>query len=373
MVKFTVSVNKETNLKSLLSIGLESYVTVFVTKTSCYFILNSAEIYLHKALPILSSDSLEEALSFRLERKQLNNMLIDGFMEFLVDDEDITINFKNVESHLKYSMTVINQKGYDELIFQKMRLIADCEDYPLINLAPIRSLIRVANNLGLPIGVENGYAYAMSKNFSCFKKTSLPEFSASSKMLALLLKFSTQVHNVQNYLIHDEDGTAIVISKHKYAPAFDIVFALKQKSSHRVNLKIDNIIGLCAKVDKTDGTFLLDVENEKATFVKDKVTYMTPLDIIDIRSVYQRKKQREEIKKEAEVSIDSLLDNINPEAESVMLLSEHLTPRVEVPIIVLTRLMPALGLKESAIISYKKTFMQVEHNDTYVIFTRKEV
>ncbi|WP_304427900.1 hypothetical protein [uncultured Clostridium sp.] len=368
MVKFVINIPKTNDLKKLLSIAIDEYTTVLVTRTSCYFILNSSELYMHKAFPLLTSENIEEGLSFRVNRKQLNNMLIDGFIEFLIDDEDISLNFKNKENKLKYSMTVVNQKGYDELIFRKMRLIASCQDYEMIDLNSIRRLIRVATNLGLAIGVDSGYAYAMSRTFSCFKKCNLPGFSASSKSLLMLLKFSNTVYNVQNYLIHDFEGEAVVITKHKYAPSFDIAFALKQKSSHRVELKINNILELCAKVDKSDGTFILDVEHKKAIFEKEKVKYSTPLDILDIKSARQVKKDKED------TSIEDLLDKIDLNNDAIdMSYSLHLTPKVEVPTIVLTRLIPALGLKEMATISYKKTFMQVENANTYVIFPRKEV
>lgn len=369
MVKFVLSVPKANDVKKLLSISIDSYVTVLVTKTSCYFILNSSELYIHKALPLLTSENIGDGLSFRVDRKHLNNMLIDGFIEFLVDDADISLNFKSQENKLKYSMTIIHQKGYDELIYQKMRLITSCRDYDMIDLNGIKRLIRVANNLGLPVGVENGFAYAMSRGFSCFKKCNLPEFSASSKALMMLLKFSNTVYNVQNYLIHDFEGEAVVITKHKYAPSFDIAFALRQKSSHRVELKINNLLELCSRVDKSDGTFILDVEHKKALFEKEKVRYSTPLSISDIKSVRQLKKEREE-----DVSVEDLLDKIDLNNDAIdMSFSTHLTPKVEVPTIVLTRLMPALGLREMATISYKKTFMQVENGNTYVIFPRKEV
>lgn len=369
MIKFTVNTMNSGKLKTLLGINVDDYVTLFVTKSMCYFILNSMEIYLHKAMPILLSDNLNETFSIRVERKKLYNLLIDGYMVFLIDEDTVTITFKNTENKPKYSIDIIHQKAFNEVLFNKMNLITKCHEYPEMTLTAIKSLSRVASNLGLPIGVSNGYAHAGNRMFSCFTQASIPDFAVNSRLLVLLLKFTDRVYNVQNYLIYDEEGTAIVLTKYKDIGYFDTEFVLKQKSSHRVVLNLENIIDLCGRVEKSDGTFILDVENSTAKFEKDKVSYSTPVDILDIKSASKKKKDE----KEKNASLEDIIAGIDFNSDGAISMSEHNVPTVEIPTIVLTRLLPAMGLKKLVTISYKKTFMQVNSGKTYVTFARKEV
>lgn len=369
MIKFTVSTMNYTELKTLLSVNIDDYVTVFLTKTSCYFILNSMEIYLHKGLPIIVSDNLEESMAFRVDRKKLLNLLIEGSITFLVGDDIISITFKDTESKTRYTMDVVHQTGFNETILNKMRLITQSYQYESVSIERLKSLARVSSNLNLPITVSGGYAHAGNREFSCFSKVDLPDFAVNSRLLTLMLKFTKKAYNVQNYLIHDEDGMAIVLAKYRQFTQFDINFITRQKSSHKVVLHIDNLIELCNKVDKTDGRFLLDVENSVARFEKDKVIYSTPLKVINVKSA-KKVKQDREVSNE---SVEDLLKNIDLSGNSVMSMSEHNVPPVEIPIIVLTKLLPALGLKKMASISYKKTFMELNGGSTYITFARREV
>ncbi|GAA0101663.1 hypothetical protein UT300012_23780 [Paraclostridium bifermentans] len=370
---FTIKIDNIDKLKSLMKEAQGDYLTLLATSNMVYFVYDSPELYLHHSFVVLSRYNVDGGKIVRISKKEFLNLIVEGTAKFVINESTITVEFYHKDStdKMMYSYTAPYQEDLLDKYLDKIDLFSNVKEYPRIELANSLEIVKIAKTLGTTVVCGKTHSQVSARGVFIFKEDKSEEFTVGARMLDLLLKFSTSVYNVSNYIVYSKDDTCIAVVKHRHVPGEEFDFVKKQPSTHRVEFKCNHMLTLAKKLKLTEGEFYIDFDSQTSTFVQDKVAYTTPISVIKMQNAKDRKQEKE---LEEKGSLEFDLTNFSMSNDSIALASEaRREPKIRVPDVVLKGVLSNLNIHDSVVMFIKKRFILMECGKVNVAFRREGV
>ncbi|WP_394862082.1 hypothetical protein [Paraclostridium bifermentans] len=357
MIRFSVYVNKDNPLEQLLKSVDEEYLTLLINEKSVYFIVNSAEYYVHSGLNIIDSTNLDEVKVIRINRKKFLELLTQGKLVFVIEDNKIKIDFYK---DVVYAHTL--KVRYQEALFEKyvnsLKLFLSADEYPLLRLKGVDEVVRIAKTLGASITCSNNVMQVNAKGgVFIFKEFDGAEFTINSAYLQLLMKHSLDLRNVNNYLVYHNEGTCIAVRKMSLQPNSSYDYIIEQPSSHKIIFKMTSMLELGRKLKLIDGDLILNLDKNVVTYVEEFSEATTNIEILEKVSARDKKTLSQGIK----------LDLTNKAPVKV---SKY--PTIKIPNVVVKSILKNLKGSDVITLYIKKNFIFMDCNGVKLAF-RKDI
>lgn len=387
MISFSIAVDNLETFKLLLKEKDVNNIIAIARADGVYFIYDSIELYMHRFCNYVMKTNLTEDLIFKIDRDRFSKLLVEGFVEFMFDNGEMTIEFKNKEGLTLYTYETRMQGDIVDKILHKMELIDRITEYPTIDIDGLALLTKIArvgtgysissdtayrtDKTGVPIAVSNGVATVDLLDTSVCKRVEADDFIVNGRLLDMLRGQSKRVYNVANYLLHYSEDFVMMVTKIIGRPYNELDFILKQKSMFAIKLKLNHMLDLCKKVKFNTGDFILDIDNNRAEFIETsdslKSKYSTEIQILDIQ---QSKKKDEELSLE---SLDMFSQDVNVSLADLENATKYGIPRFKIPSTVLTRILMKLQSTTELTLFIKKNYILMKLFGCYITFARVDL
>lgn len=375
MVKFSININELDKVKTFLSYVAEDFITVIATEYCVYFTSNNPELYMHYMFPLVTRIGLKEAELFRVARKDLAGLLIEGLIEFELDDINVDMTFKSKTNESIYKVSVKRQMATSDNFLNKLDIIQEANQYPSFNIEQFLQLIRFSKALNTGISCHDNIAYLEVRGVLIYKKVTAPDFACNGKLFELLSKYTTAVYNVQNYLIYQSSTISIMITKNRIGADPSIDFIRQAKAEHIVKLNMYRMISLAQRLRFKDGELLFDPAKNKVSYKTDVAMYTTDLGVTEIKT------RPKPVVETVEENIDDLdldlsnldLDDTNSELNLFEVNNSDAVPKFYVPCSILNRVLAYLPSNKVIKLRICTNFIRLSIAGLHVIFGRSDV
>ena len=253
MVEFSISITDEKEFKEFLQSSDLDYITIVAMQHGVYFVADSAELYTHITFDIISRLNFKDNIIFRFPRMKLSSLLSSGIIKFTVDSEFVSIKIQTSDAKPKYSFRCKYQTDLIAGFLRRLELLEEAVNYDKVKLTELGSLIRFSKSLGGNIRCSDGIACIELKSGSIFKKVSCPTFTCSGKMLYLLARYTSEVFNVQNYLVYTASNKAIIVTKNRDNFVPELGFIEEAKSFYMAEFTLANVIDIARRIKINTG------------------------------------------------------------------------------------------------------------------------
>lgn len=372
MIKFSVNIPSIDKLKTFLANSELDYISVLATPGIVYFMSETKELYMHYAVQTLSRYNLNNSEIFRLDRKTFASLVNDGVIEFELTDSEIIINFRKQGGTLAYSYKTIRQIDVLGKFLDRLALLENIEDYPMINLAPLSPLAKMSRSTGNVINCGEDVASVKLGNGFVYSNLKGQPFVCPGKAISLLLSYTLNVYNVQNYLMYNSSDIVVMVTKYRQGFVPDIDYIKEQKTHFLVDFEMGDCTNMCKKLRPKDGTFVLDLNLEQAILTTDKSEYITKVNILKAQS---RKPKNESDELDLDVDID--LDDLSLDGDMAIDINTVSStrvnlPRFEIPFEILGKILVPIGRNKLSLM-IKKNFIIIKVKAMFIVFARKDV
>lgn len=364
----TIAIKSAEEFKSFFRNNEAEYLDVFINMYSVYFIANTTASYSHRVVTVLSRDDHKGDLTLRVEKKKLLDMILEGFIEIKVSSGMVYLTFKNKKNIKVYSIEFKQSQSYLESIYDKLDLLTELKEYPMIDIEELVPMTRICKSLNTPICVRDGLAFTTMPSLNVYMKTNCTNLCVTPVEVAYLIKFTTKVYNVSNYLGYQDDNIAVLIKKCRDIEGNDYNYLAKAKYTHKIILSFSEIITLCRKCDFQDGTFVLDLDKNVARFLTERCTYSAPISIADVKTPTSIK---------AGTDLNMALQNIDlsDSATNVavdLTKSVHNIPALRIPSRVLKNILTNTSGTDTVIMYISKNFIRLDIRSVVIVFSRSD-
>lgn len=370
MIRFSVSIPNLEKLKTFLANSDLDYITVLATPGIVYFMSETKELYMHYAVQVLSRHNLNDSEIFRLDRKTFASLVDEGVIEFELTDTNIIINFKKPGGALAYSYETIRQIDIIGKFLERLNLLENVNDYPQVNIAQLSGLARMSKSLGYDINCGTDVASIKLGNGFIYSNIESQPFICSGKLINLLLSYTLNVYNVQNYLIFNSSDVVVMVTKHRQGYVPEISFIKEQQTHFIVDFEMRDCISMCKKLHFKEGNFYLDLDEGIAEFKVNKSTYRSTIKVLEVKSRKSKKDSDD---------FDLNLDNFSLDGEvqavdfnSLGDSSKYGIPKIEIPFDIFSKILTPIGRNKISIM-FKKNFIMIKVKGIFIVFARKDV
>lgn len=355
MIRFSIYVNKENPLEQLLKSIDEEYLTLLINDNSVYFIVNSAEYYVHSGFNIIDSTNLDEVKVIRINRKKFLELLTQGKIVFFIEDNFIKIDFYD-DVLYAHSLKVRYQEALFEKYINSLKLFLSADEYPLLKLRGVDDVVRIAKTLGTSVTCSNDVMQVNAKGgVFIYKEFEGAEFTVNSALLQLLMRYSLDLRNVNNYLVYHNEGTCVAVRKMSLQPGSSYDYVMEQPSSHKILFKMTRMLNLGKKLKLTDGDLYLDLDKNLVTYKEEFAESTTNIEILEKVSAKDKKTMSQGIKLD--------LNNKAP-----VKVSKY--PTIKIPNIVVKSILKNLKGSDVITIYIKKNFIFMDCNGVKIVFRK---
>ena len=387
MISFSVAINNLDSFKLLLREKDVNNIIAIARADGVYFVYDSIELYMHRFCPYVMKTNLNEDLIFKIDRDRFSKLLVEGFVEFMFEDGQMSLEFKNKDGITLYTYSTKMQADVVDKILHKMELIDRITEYPLIDIDGLALLTKIAkvgvgysissetayrtDKTGIPIAVCDGVATVDLRDTSVCKRVKADDFVVNGRLLDMLRGQSKRVYNVANYLLHYSEDFVMMVTKIIGRPYNELDFILKQKSMFAIKLKLNHMLDLCKKVKFNAGDFILDIDNNKAEFIETssilKSRYSTTIEIIDIQ---KSKKKEDDLSLE---NIDMFSSDVSISLNDLENATKYGIPKFKIPSTVLTSILMKLQSTTELTLFIKKNYILIKLFGCYITFARVDL
>ena len=344
-LKFTVRVESADKFKRLTKDIADSAITLLVVPSGVYFIHFDSQLYILKRLVMINSEPIPNPVAIRILKSDFLNLLIDGTLEFIIEDGELRLGYYNEKGKKLYGYNLTFQEDLLENYIDKINLFSELNTYPSIDFNGAKPIVRMAKSLGVPVCCDGQVIHLNAGALFVYQEFSGLRFTVNSKYLGLIIDHSNIVHSVREYLVMKSGD--IVIAVHKLQDVGDSDYdSIKSKgSSHRITLDMSDLIFLAKKVKVTKGDFIFDMYRRKAKFISGTSVFIADLDIKDVKRVKYK---------------DNPLKSIP-------------IPTLKIPGAVFKSVFANFKAGTEVIINIKKDFVEVRYSNLIIVFSKEVV
>lgn len=356
-MRFTIYVNENSPLENLLKSVDEEYITLLINNESVYFILDSSEYYLHSGFNIIDSSDITGMRVVRINRKKFVELLTQGKIIFTFIDNKIKIDFHN-DVLYAYSLTVNYQEELFEKYMNSIQLFVTADQYPKIKLSNVGNIVRIAKTLGSTVTCsDNVLQVNVRDGVFIYKEFEGPDFTINSALLQMILRYSLELRNVNNYLVYQNEGTCVAVRKTGLQPGFDLDYVTKQPSSHKVRFKMTHMLTLGKKLRLVDGDLLLNMDKHTVTYREKFSSTTTNIEVLEKVSAKDKKTETKGI-------------TLNLGKTSPVKVSKY--PTIKIPHVVVKSILKNLQTNDVITLYVKKQFILIDCDGVKIVFRKVE-
>jgi len=370
MIRFSINILDEKDTKSFLKNMVSDYITVFASEKVCYFIGMNAAVYAHEAFEVLTSKNLSSLHIFRIPKRRFIALLVEGVVEFEVEDESVLMKFKNLKGSEVYSYKCKLQADTLKKYQEKIQLLEQALQYPRIKLEPLGRIAAIASKLNTGVSSSEDYTYIQLPDMIIFKESDIGRLSLDGKLLYYVLRLGGDVYNAKNYLVLKKGNRSMIVTQRRYNAEVEVDFIMNKPYAYKVDVKLNNMIDLCKKIDLNLGKFIIDFNNSQCKYIEEGEynSYSSKIEVLDVES--------SKINKAKEVSVDDFTDLNLFEDDSVvdtnqMKMNMDISiPSLVIPSNVLKNILSCFSSLVVVEFTIKKDFVIIKVGELYITFRR---
>lgn len=371
MVEFSVNIADEKEFKEFLQSSDLDYLTVVAMQQSVYFVSDSAELYTHISYEIVSRVNFKDNIVFRFQRQKLMSLLSTGILKFHIDSDNVVLKFQTAEGAPKYGYKCKYQTDLLTGFLRRLEILESAVDYARVNLGELMNLIRFAKSLNTTVRCAEGLACVELKSGTIYRKVDCTQFTCSGKLLYLLTRYTTEVYNVQNYLVYTSNNKAIIVTKNRDDFIPEVQFVEKAKSYYLSEFTLANVIDITKRIKFNDGKFVLDIDNSNAEYIEQDSVYDIAITVNNTVDLKYKTKEKDEL----DIGSLDLSDMLSGDSANTSLDTKVIGkrfPKILVPAEILKSVLVHMGVKSIVGINVKKNFVVLKIQGAFVVFGRKD-
>lgn len=368
MVKFTINISKEKEVKEFLQQGDLDFITIIALQHKCFMICDTTDIYTHINFDIISQSNLKDNCVFRISRQKLIGLIVNGMIEFTVDNDLVQVQFLTNEYKRRYGFKCKFQTDLIGKFLRRLEILDEALEYKQVDISQILVLTRFAKSLNTNVRCDGTTACVQLKNISIYKDAKDVNFTCSGKTLLLLSKYTAKVYDVQNYLIYRSEDKAIIVTKYRDIFDSELNFIKSKPTLYTAKFSLGNIIDITRRIKFNTGKFVLDFDNKTASYKEENIEYDIAIEVTDVVDV--KNKTKSDSITVDDFDFSSMLDDTSL-ALNTDKIGTHL-PSIILPSETLKSVLIHLGVRSIISVEIKKNFVVLRLNGLYIVFGRKD-
>lgn len=333
---FRIEINNERDLHSFLSLNDGEYIDVFLKDGSSTLVANNKELFAMITLETIAIDEPSD-ISVRFPRKLLDDLLVEGHILANVTETKVELRFfEKFENTLELACAVDfpRQETWAASYTEKLQLITALDKTNEIALPELSNLIKVGNVFKSFITCSNGIACTnISNNCKVFKRlNSLINFSASASALSVIQKVSNILYVYKNYVWAQRGALFVICTMVRDNSCDSYKIIQEEKSSFKAKVDLRYLQKFINKVKTDEDLITLDLDKQQSEMNVSSKHFIIPIMVKNLQKALQDKPSTFAISRE-------VLD-------------------------IITR----LGCNKPIDVSNKRTFVQLDMDETMLVF-----
>jgi hypothetical protein len=263
---YRVVVNSTEDLQKVLSINDMEYADIYLSTRSCTIVNYSSAMLGLMKLSLKKNDGY--AIQFRMERKLLEKLAVEGYIDFTINDTTITAEFVTQEGRKLYDITFAKQNVYALEYQNEIEILKEVEKSPdcWCSLEPLSRLATVARSSNCVLTVENKVACVQitdhMKLWADLEGFNIPNMSVQVGALLKLLKLNLSVFNYKNFVGTVRGNVTLMCKKVRGFNVADFKLAREQKSALKCKIDLSELTTILAKLTISDKIVTINLSDD---------------------------------------------------------------------------------------------------------------
>lgn len=265
------------------------FVDFFFSEGSALIVLNDSEVF--AACNINCEIGLSgRAISIRMKRSLLRDLVIEGSINFSMENGVVCADFRNTEEDLVWSVTFPQQAAASVLYKNKVDLLQKRSTILDLSFEDFGVLPRICSSARKTLSVNNGVcSIIVSPGIAVYKKIAAKgSFSVSSKNLAILRKCGSEMFAIENYVgaVNRNFAVLVVRNRQDVDDLYEYVAGDKSalyKSQYEAEINLSKILRFYRARKVKELPAMIDLESRICNLTISGIAYRIHADISNER------------------------------------------------------------------------------------------
>lgn len=268
---YRIDITNPESDKLFLSINDTEYVDLIIADNVATLVSSTREILAFKRLSVVNVDE-DNNFSARLPRKLLFDLITTGYLQLLVTDNELIIQFYEVVDEFSVehtcSVTITRQNIFSGDYLDKLKLLSQLPEYTKVSVANLNKMARIGSQKKCLIDCNYGVACLhLNNTFKVFRKLDVDlNFSVSANSLLTLLKVNTDIFQYQNYLCAENAGLFVLCNTVRGNNNDSYKVILDSKASFVADLDLTYLLRVINKFKPDTNSVTVSLDKQDATF-----------------------------------------------------------------------------------------------------------
>lgn len=254
------------------------YTDIIISGEVALFIGNTSSVF--SVLKMSGEKSFDfKNTSFRINTSLLKNTINNGFIEFSIIDDSITVSILNERKSLALLYSIKKCVVYNDGYSDKLHIIRDLHKHSVINISEILDVRKITGVTDCIINVSNGICSVLNTDVRVYKSVDITDnFAVLSSTLKVLGSVSRNVFNVGKYLIASDNKLCTLATKCRLMSDMEYNEIMEAKSALRCEINIGDLFETLKSLDVKDDIYF-DFDNKLAQVSVNGVDVKIPLNV----------------------------------------------------------------------------------------------
>jgi len=252
-MKFTVSI-EDRKIRNLFKFPGE-YIDAYIDEKRFILFAEAPDIFVAATLSINTIQDFKQAELFRIPKSGFFNLLDDGIISFICDENAVYMSVKTKLSlhKMMFERQICNTIKLED----RLKILKDAAKYPQFPVNDLFMPSKILKNSPAPLTIEDKIAFAELGGMHLYAKTKCDNCAIFPGVLNHLIRVCAgnfdHVYNVKNCIVFSDGKYHVMINKVNSHFGSDIGYIMRQKSIYEVNVNFGQAIKLLKKArDYTD-------------------------------------------------------------------------------------------------------------------------
>lgn len=269
-------------LKTFLTATDTDYVNAIISNGFSHLLINQAEIF---SVLDLKTITKEESCHLRIPKVILSKLIREGSMELSISDGMVEAKLLNEKENCYCTVKFIKQDFPINDFKYKMDLIGHAtENQEQIDLTQFESLEKIMRTTKSVLNVSDGVAMLTATLGRVYKEVSPSyKFAVTPFAYNLLKRCSKLAFSVDNYLVAQNNGLLIAVTKCKSSDNSEYKLFLEQKASLVCEIGLIDLKYFLSRIPSSDAIIKFIVTDKEAHFNLGSISYSVPIAVSKLR------------------------------------------------------------------------------------------
>lgn len=279
---YRIDINDIKELCLFLNLNDNEYVDLIINNQTAILISDTNELFATVTLKVVNVNE-ENNFSVRIPRKLFANLISVGYVQIVVSESEITLQFYEIREEYNAertcSVTFSRQNIFTENYRSKLQLLTEIDYDCSVNLKDLADIAGMGNKNRCIIDCNSKIACLnMSDSFKiCKPIDAAVNFSISASSLITLLRISPDIFQYKNYVGVNKGNMVLLCNTVRGNANGDYATIHERKASFRANADLEYLIRFINNVKIDTKDVLIDLENSNCDILSNTKKFSIPV------------------------------------------------------------------------------------------------